>query len=384
MPKPIGYAYRDPRTDYQPLPSWAELPLESKVRGWPHPLTTFRIGQAVVTEAGVLPVGVVVAEQWLCDCLQYLPPHWHQAPWMQRIAGHHLRHDRSGLRLEPGDGQEHADPVALQGSWCVLNDLVSCRNIAHFFRDELPQLAAIRELRLQHPDLQVLARPSRLSNINLMRERLIPGAAVSFRPYPAEAVGQAPVLQVESLLLQPLAFNGGQGFYPGFQAYDFWLALNEYRRGLALLRDALDPHSDACSGLEGAWICFSRDLHRATEAQQGRRYTNYPELLETLSNNGVIVLDPGHVPIDRLYSLIRHARGFIGIHGAALANALLAAAGTRVVEIRSYSGVSCNLELLGKAAGLDWRCVDTPRAADGSERGVIPIASIMALIQEHD
>jgi hypothetical protein len=330
----------------------------------------------------VLPIGVVVAEQWLCDCLQYLPPHWHQAPWMQGIAGHRLRQDPSGLWIEPGEGQERADPVAMEGSWCVLNDLVSCRNIAHFFRDELPQLAAICELRLQHPDLKVLARQSHLGNINLMRERLIPRAQFRFRPYPAEAVGQAPVLRVESLLLQPLAFNGGQGFYPDFQPYDFWLALNEYRRGLALLREALDPQGFSASGLEGAWICFSRNLHRATEARQGRTYTNYPELLETLSNNGVIVLDPGHFPIDRLYSLIRHARGFIGIHGAALANALLATEGARVVEIRSYCGVSCNLELLGKAAGLDWRCIDTPQPDDGSERGVIPIDTIMSLIRE--
>ena len=298
---------------------------------------------------------------------------------MQRIGGHRLVHDDRGLRLEP----EHAaDPVRLEGTWCVLNDLVGCRNIAHFFRDELPQLTAIRELQQQDPNLQVLTRPSKLPNITLLRELLIPTRQLAPRPYPAEQVGEAPLLQPQTLVLQPLAFNGGQGFYPDFEAYDFWLALDDYRRGLALLRDALDRRCGGGPGLEDAWICFSRDLHRPTEAQQGRRYTNYPDLLERLSNHGVIVLDPGRFPIQQLYGLLRSARGFVGIHGAALANALLATPGRRVVEIRSYSGVSCNLELLGKAAGLDWRCFDTPRAADGRAQGVIPIDTILSLISE--
>ena len=379
MPTSIGYAYRDPRTDFEALPSWSDQPPESRIRGWPHPLVTYQIGQIMVDNADVLPVGVVAGNQWFSDCLQYLPPHWHEAAWMQQIAGHRLIRDLDGLRLE---ADHPPDPVILKGAWCVLNDLVGCRNIAHFFRDELPQLVSIHHLQKADPSLKVLTRPSRLANIALLRELLIPRSSIHPRPYPAEVVTSAPPLRVESLRLQPLSFNGGQGFYPTFQAYDFWLALNEYRLGLSLLREGLERRCGGGHGLEAPWICFSRDLHRATEAQQGRTYTNYPHLLEALSNHGVIVLDPGQFPIDQLYSLLRHARGFVGIHGAALANALLASPGRRVVEIRSYTGVSCNLELLGKAAGLDWRCIATPRAPDGSARGVIPIDTVLSLIKE--
>lgn len=379
MTTSLRYAYRDPRTDFEPLPNWGQEPLDSRVRDWPHPLKTFRIGQHRVSEARILPIGISAGGTWLCDCLQYLPPHWPDAAWMQRIGGHRLVKGDDGLRLEPDHPFE---PVVLQGAWCVLNDLVGCRNIAHFFRDELPQLIAIRDLLQADPGLKVLTRSSEIANINLLRELVIPRSRLATRPYPTEQVGDAPLLQPQTLVLQPLAFNGGQGFYPSFQAYDFWLALDEYRRGLSLLREALDQHCGGGPGLEGTWICFSRNLHRATEAQQGRRYTNYPELLEGLSNSGVIVLDPGQFSIQQLYELLRSARGFVGIHGAALANALLGPQGARVVEIRSHSGVSCNLELLGKAAGLDWRCLDTPQAADGSDRGVIPIELILALIHD--
>lgn len=375
-PLQVPYGFRNPATDYDPLPSWGDHPLEAKVAGWVHSLKTFRIGQKLVPDAGVLPVGAVVEGEWLCDCVQYLPPFWPEAPWIQNIAGHRLVNDDEGLRLVL---KTPRDPLVLEGSWCVLNDFVAHRNIAHFFREEVAQLAAIRELRQAHPTLRVLARPSAYANINLMRELLLPQALVHGRP--AGGMGNAPVLQVESLLLQPIAYSGGQGFYPVFLTHEYWLALNEFRQGLACLRQALDEIIRGNNGIKDAWICFSRDLHQSTEASQGRHFTNYPELLETLSNRGVIVLDPGRFAITDIVSLIRSARGFIGIHGAGLANTLLANQGSRVVEIRSYCGVSPGLEVMGKAAGLDWHFINSPRAPDGSDRGVIPIEAVMALIE---
>ena len=372
----IPYGYRDPFVDYDPLPSWRSTPLDAVVEGWGYPLRTFRIGQKFVRDAVVLPVGVVVEGSWLSDCVQYLPPHWHEAPWIQHIAGHRLVNDAAGLRLEP---ETPSPPLVLEGSWCVLNDFVGNRNIAHFFHDELPQLVAIRELREADPLLKVLARPSCYSNITRLRELLLPEGLIDARPT-GQMAAAAP-LQLQSLLLQPLPYNGGVGCYPGFDGHTFWLALNEVREGLGLLRQGLEKQGRGNGGIEGAWICFSRDLNQVTEAPQGRQFTNYPEMLEILSNHGVIVLDPGHFSIPDLYGLISHARGFVGIHGAGLANALLASEGSRVVEIRTYCGVNASLELMGRAARLDWCCVDTPQAEDGSERGVIPIDTVMELIR---
>lgn len=279
------------------------------------------------------------------------------------------------------ENEDTRPPLELKGSWCVLNDFVGNRNIAHFFHDELPQLAAICELRDAEPSLKVLARTSCHPNINTLREILVPEGLIDARPH--GIMGTTQPLKVETLLLQPLPYNGGVGHFLNFESNLFWLAPNEVRRGLSRLRRALDDSCVGNTGFEGAWICFSRNLNQSTEAPQGRRYTNYPQLLETLSNQGVIVLDPGCFTITDLYRLIRKAKGFVGIHGAGLANTLLGSEGARVVEIRTYCGVNPSLELMGRTAGLDWRCVDTPRAADGSERGVIPIESIMALIQEH-
>lgn len=373
----IPYGYLDPLLDYDPLPSWPDVSLESAIPGWRCGLKTFRIGQKSVDDALVLPVGVVVEGVWLSDCVQYLPRHWQEAPWMQFIAGHRLVNDSAGLRLEP---ETPLPPVLLKGCWCVLNDFVGNRNMAHFFHDELPQLAAIVELRKAVPSLKVLARTSIHANINLLRELLLPGGLIDARP--GGEIGAAPPLQLETLLLQPNPFNGGVGCFPSFERYMYWLAPNEVRAGLSLLRQSLEKRCNQHVGFAGHWICFSRNLHIATQAPQGRRYTNYPQLLETLSNNGVIVLDPGCFSILDLYGLINRARGFVGIHGAGLANALLASEGARVVEIRTPCGVNPSLELMGRTTGLDWHPVATPSASDGSERGVIPIETVMDLISD--
>jgi hypothetical protein len=373
----VPYGFIDPLEGFDSLDSAPPLSLRDSVSGFDQPLKTFNLTSLPQDHALVLPVGVITQGAWFCDCLQYLPPHWPDAEWMQRIAGHRLVRDSDGLRLEPEDLPA---PLALSGAWCVLNDFVGYRNIAHFFSDELAQLAAIRRLRQHDPTLKVLARYATHPNINLLRELLVPQALVDARP--AVAMGEAPLLQLERLHLQPIGFNGAAGFYPTFHTQEWWLALSDYREGLACLRQALDALFPANPGVRGSWICFSRDLHRPTEAPQGRQYTNYPELLEALSNRGVIVLDPGLFSIFDLYPLIRSARGFIGIHGAGLANTFLASGGSRVVEIRTCFGVSRVLELLGKAADLDWRTIDTPPAPDGGDRSVIPIDKVLDLLAD--
>jgi capsular polysaccharide biosynthesis protein len=90
--------------------------------------------------------------------------------------------------------------------------------------------------------------------------------------------------------------------------------------------------------LKDLWIYFSRNLATPTEVPHGRDFSNHAELLGQLSNHGVLILDPGHHDIRALHGLIIQARGFIGIHGAGLANALLAPEGTPVIEILPHGG----------------------------------------------
>lgn len=45
----------------------------------------------IVRDDQVVPVGVIVECQLLSDSVQYLPPYWPQAAWMQQIAGYRLK-----------------------------------------------------------------------------------------------------------------------------------------------------------------------------------------------------------------------------------------------------------------------------------------------------
>jgi hypothetical protein len=216
--------------------------------------------------------------------------------------------------------------------------------------------------------LTLLASRETHANLGHLRRLLWPGAVRFRRDLPAS-------FGVERLVLQPVAFNGGVGFHPHHRRAWFF-AIEDYREGLELLRGALHPPS-AGVVLQDHWICFSRDLAAPTEAPQGRQFSNYPQLLERLSNHGVLILDPGRHDIRALQGLIRRARGFVGIHGAGLANAFLAREGARMIEIRPHRGAWRMLELLGRAAGLDWQVVDASADPEDPGRSVIPIQAVL-------
>ena len=131
----------------------------------------------------------------------------------------------------------------------------------------------------------------------------------------------------------------------------------------------------------GHWLCFSRDLAVATEAPQGRTFSNHAQLLEQLSNAGVLIIDPGRHDIRQLQLLVAAARGFVGIHGAGLFNALLGPAGARVLEIRPACGCWRTVEFLCRAAGLDWQPIACERDPLDPERSVIPIDAVLALLK---
>ncbi len=325
----------------------------------------------------MLPVGVITAEGWLSDCVQYLPPQWSQAAWMQSIGGYRL--------LDPASSDKDQNPAApptlslideegtpehpLPGRWCVLNDIVAHRNFAHFFHDLLPQLMAIRKLRQEWPELQVMGSVERHPNLRLLRELLLEGG---WQPRPPHHR-----LRVEELVLQPLAFNGGGGFHANPSPH-WWLAADDLRDGLEWLRRKLAP--EANSLWRGHWLCFSRDLHLPTEAPQGRIFSNYAQLLERLSNAGVLIVDPGRHTIGQLQLLVAAARGFIGIHGAGLYNALLGEEGARVIEIRPACGCWRTVELFSQVAGLRWSGVACTPDPNAPERSVIPIDAVLSLI----
>jgi capsular polysaccharide biosynthesis protein len=358
---PIPYVFLDPNADF---PGESSSCRSQTAPAWTPTLRTHSLRWRLETDAIVLPVGVITAQGWLSDCLQYLPQQWTHAPWVRTQAGY---------RLEPtADGcvqliDEHPLPLQrLEGRWCVLNDIVAHRNLAHFFADLLPQLVAIRRLRQRWPDLQVLGQTPIYPNIKLLRDLVLPGGW-----HPRPAAGR---LQMQELLLQPLAFNGGVGFLsrPG---EEWWLAVDELREGLQLLRQALAP--DPAAVWRGHWLCFSRDLTAPTDAPQGRTFSNYPELLEQLSNAGVLVIDPGLFTSRQLQLLVAEARGFVGIHGAGLMNALLGTPGARLVEIQPACGCWRMLELLGRTAGLDCRVVRCTSDRSRPELSVIPIEAVL-------
>ena len=336
--------------------------------GWEPQLHTYRIGHRLLNAGEILPIGVVSEGSWLCDSVQYLPMHWHRAPWMAELAGH---------RLEPAGDRvqlQRAEPwptLQLPGRWCVLNDVVAHRNLAHFFADLVPQLVAIRRLQQRWPDLQVLGVPERYANLQVLRAALVPHG---WQARPAAPLGQAARLQPDALLLQPLAFNGGVGFL-GHPSDHWWLAADDLREGLALLREALRP--DPAAAWRGHWLCFSRDLAAPTEAPQGRLFSNYPQLLEQLSNAGVLVVDPGRHDIRQLQALVAEARGFVGIHGAGLMNALLARPGARCIEIRPAAGCWRMLELLARMAGLDWQGISCAADPERPGHSRIPIEAVL-------
>lgn len=364
---PIPYAFLDPGADFPgDHPGCTPvLPLQGRpAPPWTPRLHTHRMGWRNEADAIVLPVGVISAQGWLSDCVQYLPSQWTEAPWVSAQAGY---------RMEPSaDGtvqlvEEQTQPTQLlEGRWCVLNDIVAHRNLAHFFADLLPQLVAIRRMRQRWPDLQVLGQTPRHPNLQLLRELVLPGGW-----HPRPPAGR---LQMQELLLQPVAFNGGVKFLsrPG---EEWWLAVEDLREGLELLREALSP--DPAFVWRGHWLCFSRDLGKPCEVPQGRIFSNYPQLLEQLSNAGVLVIDPGLFSSQQLQLLIAEARGFVGIHGAGLMNALLGAQGARLVEIQPASGCWRMLELLGLTAGLDCRIVRCTSDPTMPSRSVIPIEAVL-------
>lgn len=372
----IPYAYLDPLTDYQRVagadPGLAHH--EGPVDGWPLELNCYPIGHRPVVDALVLPVGLIAAGRWICDSIQYLPLHWNDTPWIQSVGGFDLVQGQGHLGLLR---RQIFPEVPLSGTWCVLNDFVGHYNFAHFFHDELPQIAAIRQLQAEDPSIRVLVRPSPHPNITLLR-RLLLGDTIT--PRPSGSDGGPALIRLERAHLQPIAINIGNGFFPEFtQAW--WLAVAHLRLGLTQLHEVLQPLAPA-SGFAGHWICLTRDLHATTVAPQGRRFTNYPQLLEALSNAGVILFDPGRHAITDLYPLLRQARGFIGIHGAGLTNAYFGQPGSRVIEIRSFCGNSLSLELLGKALGLDWCSLDTSVSPDDPSQGWIDVDRVLALMAD--
>jgi hypothetical protein len=252
--------------------------------------------------------------------------------------------------------------------WAVLNNQVGHRNLAHFMADLLPQLLALRRLRQAHPQLRLLLIREQHPNLALLRQLLWPGAVV-YR----DAI-TAGSLRVRELLLQPVAFNGGSGFL-GHPGRSWQLALPEFREGLALLRATLAAGAEPALAA-GRWIPFSRDRGAATEAPQGRVYGNHGASLEALASHGVLLLDHGRFAIDALQAQVRRARGLLGIHGAGLANALLAEPGTPVIELRPAGG----LEFLGAAAQLNWQVLRCDANGDTAGSSRIPIERVLALL----
>ena len=365
----IPYAWLDPCRDFAGAPIAVSEPTGAPP--WQPHLHTYRLGHRRLREAQILPVGVVSEGGWVCDSVQYLPRNWPAAAWMAELAGHRLVASEGGIQL---DVAESLPTQQLPGRWCVLNDLVAHRNLAHFFADLLPQLVAIRRLQAEWPDLQLLGMPERYANLRRLREAIVP---CGWRARPAAPLSRAPRLLPEELLLQPVAFNGGVGFL-GHPSNHWWLAVDDLREGLALLREALQP--DAAGVWRGHWLCFSRDLAAPTEAPQGRVFSNYPELLVRLSNAGVLVIDPGRHDIRALQVLVAQARGFVGIHGAGLMNALLARPGAQLIEIRPAAGCWRMLELLARTAGLAWQGVSCAPDPQDPGTSVIPIEAILERI----
>ena len=357
-------------------PPLAEPPAQLS---WAFPLHLHRLGVKVLADARVLPVGVVHEGCWYADCVQYLPQRWTELGWLQTLSGYRLTPAGDAPSVALRDGEPDHDEVALAGSWCVLNDIVGRRNLAHFFSDLLPQLAAIRRLHQQQPDLGVIASTGYLPNVERLLRLLLPGVAIWRRPEGAPR--EVPRVRVERLLLQPVAFNGGVGFHPRFER-EWWLALSDLEDGLTVLRQAFEAEGAASSmGLRDHWLCLHRDLRAPTEAPQGRFFSNHAELLERLASAGVLVVDPGHHDIGALYPLLRGARGFVGIHGAGLANSFLAPAGARVIEIRPQGGTWGMLELLGRATGKAWQV--SRAAADPADpaSSVVDIEAVIEAIQ---
>jgi capsular polysaccharide biosynthesis protein len=74
------------------------------------------------------------------------------------------------------------------------------------------------------------------------------------------------------------------------------------------------------------------------------------------------------------------SRGFVGIHGAGLMNALLARTGARMIEIRPAGGCWRMVELLARIAGLTWQGVSCEGDPHQPGASLIPIEQVLEMI----
>jgi len=87
-----------------------------------------------------------------------------------------------------------------------------------------------------------------------------------------------------------------------------------------------------------------------------RRVVNEAALAQSLAPHGFVLLDPGAMPVAEQIALFAGAEMIVAPHGAALANLVFVAPGTRVVELFAPSYVNtCYWELSQRLGGVDYR-----------------------------
>ena len=146
-------------------------------------------------------------------------------------------------------------------------------------------------------------------------------------------------------------------------------AQNHYlHRNAGLLQALGNQLRGAARGL-GAPVYLSR------RGQTGRIITNEAALEKALAERGVEILRPGWMTVASQAAAVSESRAIVGPSGAALANLLFAARGSRVVEIRPFPVVEPWIDLACTNMEIEHRVVAAP--------GPLPLSEVPFWVRVH-
>jgi hypothetical protein len=282
--------------------------------------------------------GIMWRRKWCADEFHYMPPDWRDANWLPG----QMEHRTSTITLHPDVmSQTFFDARPL----FFIDNFVGARNFGHFIHDTIAYAAIFRRLRVEIPGLTPLLLPLPFPNQRQIFEALFE-------------------LPMSACLLNTRPFIASRLYVPRRQTRlsgDIWnMAHRGLRDAAARLRDRWA--GDIVPGPTKIYLHRTQDV-AALQAQgslHGRDFYNVAELCHRLADAGVVIFEPGKLPVNVIAPLLALASQVTAIHGAGLANLVFCASGTNILEITSHGGAWGSLEAVATVLGLPFRSQRQP------------------------
>jgi capsular polysaccharide biosynthesis protein len=299
-----------------------------------------------ITDVILARVGIVVDGTWCADSVHYMPPDWRGAPWV-------------GGKVGIGEPEEIELPDFhptdyLRGEYFLIDSLNGSRNYGDFIHDTLPYGLMYRSLRQTRPGLKILMLGKFMYASQLALFEAI------FGVHPNECTIWKERMQVEQLVVARRQTD--------FTKKEWCTSFV----GLRFARDEAHRFGAGRSGGKATSGGLDVYLSRITKAfpgkmvtqEQGRSYSNLPDLELSLIAKGFFVFEPGLISIQHLISVLSMTRKVVSVHGAGLSNILFCQPGTRVFEIRSFFGNWRSLEAISAVLGHEFVPLIQPAPTD--------------------